>query len=110
MSNGLVSNVMGKFYEKMVPELQGGLDSLYNKVYGITLAATQNAGVAKRAGIAAQRAMIPGVKGLENTIDCLPGKIVSGLGKTIQDLLNDALVSVVNNGAVSYTHLTLPTR
>ena len=98
MTNGLVSNAMGKFYEKMVPELQGGLDSLYNKVYGITLAATQNAGVAKKAGIAAQRAMIPGVKSMEKTIDCLPGKIVSGLGKTIQDLLNDALVSVVNNG------------
>ena len=98
MTNGLVSNAMGKFYEKMVPELQGGLDSLYNKVYGITLAATQNAGVAKKAGIAAQRAMIPGVKNMEKTIDCLPGKIVSGLGKTIQDLLNDALVSVVNNG------------
>ena len=98
MTNSLVSNTMGNFYEKMVPELQGGLDSLYNKVYGLTLAATQNAGVAKRAGIAAQKAMIPGVKSLENTIDCLPGKIVSGLGNTIQDLLNDALVSVVNNG------------
>ena len=31
MSNNLVSNTMGKLYEKMVPELQGGLDSLYNK-------------------------------------------------------------------------------
>ena len=98
MTNGLVSNSMGKFYEKMVPELQGGLDSLYNKVYGLTLAATQNAGVARKAGIAAQKAMIPGVKSLEGTIDCLPGKIVSGLNKTIRDLLNDALISVANNG------------
>ena len=98
MTNSLVSNTMGNFYEKMVPELQGGLDSLYNKVYGVTLAATQNAGVARKAAIAAQRATIPGVKSLEKTIDCLPGKIVSGLNKTIRDLLNDALVSVVNNG------------
>ena len=98
LTNGLVSNMMGKLYEKMVPELQGGLDSLYNKVYGVTLAATQNAGIAKRAGIAAQEGMIPGVKGMEGVIDCLPGKIVSGLGKTIQDLLNDALLSVANNG------------
>ena len=98
LTNGLVSNMMGKLYEKMVPELQGGLDSLYNQVYGVTLAATQNAGIAKRAGIAAQEGMIPGVKGMEGVIDCLPGKIVSGLGKTIQDLLNDALLSVANNG------------
>ena len=98
MTNGLVSNVMGKFYEKMVPELQGGLDSLYNKVYGLTFAATQNAGVARKAGIAAQKSMIPGVKSLEGVIDCLPGKIVSGLGKTIRDLLDEALLSVVNNG------------
>ena len=98
LTNGLVSNMMGKLYEKMVPELQGGLDSLYNQVFGITLAATQNAGIAKRAGIAAQEAMIPGVKNLEGVIDCLPGKIVSGLGKTIRDLLDEALLSVVNNG------------
>ena len=98
MTNGLVSNVMGKFYEKMVPELQGGLDSLYNEVFGLTLAATQNAGVAKKAGIAAQKAMIPGVKNLEGAIDCLPGKIVSGLNQTIRDLLDEALLSVVNNG------------
>ena len=98
MTNGLVSNAMGKFYEKMVPELQGGLDSLYNKVYGLTLAATQNAGMARKAGIAAQKSMIPGVKSLEGVIDCLPGKIVSGLGKTIRDLLDEALLSVVNNG------------
>ena len=98
MTNGLVSNMMGKFYEKMVPEMQGGLDSLYNKVYGVTLAATQNPGLAEKAGIAAQEAMIPGVKGMEGVIDCLPGKIVSGLNGTIRDLLNDALLSVVNNG------------
>ena len=47
--------MMESLYSGMIPELQGGLDSLYNKVYGTVFAATQNSGLAKIAGIEAQK-------------------------------------------------------
>ena len=89
MSNNLVSNTMNNLYEKMVPEMQGGLESLYEKIAPIS---------GPSAAIAAQEALIPKVKGLDSLLECAPGKIVNGLNKTIQDLLNDALLSVSNTG------------
>ena len=89
MSNNLVSNTMNNLYEKMIPEMQGGLESLYEKIAPIS---------GPSAAIAAQEALIPKVKGLDSLLECAPGKIVNGLNKTIQDLLNDALLSVSNTG------------
>ena len=37
-------------------------------------------------------------QGLDSLLECALGKIVNGLNKTIQDLLNDALLSVSNTG------------
>ena len=89
MSNSLVSNTMNNLYEKLIPEMQGGLESLYEKIAPIS---------GPSAAIAAQEALIPKVKGLDSLLECAPGKIVNGLNKTIQDLLNDALLSVSNTG------------
>ncbi len=89
MSNNLVSNTMNNLYEKLVPEMQGGLESLYDKIAPIS---------GPSAAIAAQEALIPKVKGLDSLLECAPGKIVNGLNTTIQDLLNDALLSVSNTG------------
>ena len=89
LSNSLVSNTMNNLYEKLIPEMQGGLESLYEKIAPIS---------GPSAAIAAQEALIPKVKGLDSLLECAPGKIVNGLNKTIQDLLNDALLSVSNTG------------
>ena len=89
LSNSLVSNTMNNLYEKLIPEMQGGLESLYEKIVPIS---------GPSAAIAAQEALIPKVKGLDSLLECAPGKIVNGLNKTIQDLLNDALLSVSNTG------------
>ena len=69
--------------------MQGGLESLYEKIAPIS---------GPSAAIAAQEALIPKVKGLDSLLECAPGKIVNGLNTTIQDLLNDALLSVSNTG------------
>jgi len=97
-SNSVVSTSIESLYNKMIPELQGGLDSLYNGTYSAVFAATQNSGMAKLAGIAAQKATIPGVSALQSNLDCLPGKIVNGLGGAIRGLLQQALSEVVNTG------------
>ena len=97
-SNSVVSTSVESLYNKMIPELQGGLDSLYKGTYSAVFAATQNSAAAKLAGIAAQKATIPGVSALQSNLDCLPGKIVNGLGGAIRGLLQQALSEVVNTG------------
>ncbi len=106
LSNAPINASMNSLYTNLVPNLQGGLerlyDSTYAKTYAIVLAATKSSSVADSkatlAGIAAQKMMIGPVKKLQDNLDCLPGKIINGLGGTIRGLLEDALSKVVNTG------------
>ena len=98
LSNSAVSTMMESLYSGMIPELQGGLDSLYNRTYGAVFAATQNTSLASIAGIEAQKAQIPKVASLQNDLNCLSGKIVNGLGQTIRDLITSAVLEVVDTG------------
>ena len=61
LSNSAVSTMMESLYSGMIPELQGGLDALYNRTYGAVFAATQNSSLAKLAGIEAQKGQLPKV-------------------------------------------------
>ena len=106
LSNAPINASMNSLYTNLVPNLQGGLerlyDSTYAKTYAIVLAATKSSSTADAkatlAGIAAQKMMVNPVKKLQDNLDCLPGKIVAGLGGTIRGLLEDALSKVVNTG------------
>ena len=83
ISNGLVNNMMNKLYSNMIPRLTGGLESLYATVFAVTKS--------ELAGIAAQKAMVGPIKNLQSGLDCLPGKIQSGLSSTIRGLLGKFL-------------------
>ena len=106
LSNAPVTASMDSLYESLVPNLQGGLerlfDTTYAATYGPVLAATKSTSIADSratlAGIAAQKMMINPIKKLQDNLDCLPGKIVGGLGGVVRGLLEDALSNVVNNG------------
>ena len=98
LSNNAVSTMMESMYSNMIPELQGGLDALYNRTYATVFAATLNDGLAKTAGIEAQKAQIPKVSTLQGSLDCLPGKIVDGLGATIRGMIESAVFEVVDTG------------
>jgi len=98
LSNSAVSTMMESLYSKMIPELQGGLQSLYDKTYGTVFAATQNSSLASLAGIEAQKAQISKVSSLQGDLNCLPGKIVDGLGKTIRGMIESAVLEVVDTG------------
>jgi len=99
LTNSVVSSSVSSLYSSMIPELQGGLDSLYKGTYSTVLAATQNSAAAKLAGIAAQKSMVGPVSKLQDQMGCLGGKIVGGLGGTIRGLLEEALSEVVNTGS-----------
>ena len=93
ITNGLVGNMVNGLYKGMIPILNSGLQLLYNSVYSIVLAATQNPAAAHLAGVAAQTAMVNPIKAVEGAMSCVAGAIISGLGGLIEEVLN----SVVNN-------------
>ena len=98
LSNGAVSTMMESLYTDMVPVLQGGLESLYNDTFSEVFALTQNSGLAKIAGIEAQKAQVSKVASFQGNLDCLPGKIVGGLDKTIRGMIEQAFFEVVDTG------------
>ena len=66
LASGLVGNMVNSTYKGLAPKLNGGLDKLYTSVYGKVLAATKSRSIAKRAGTAAQTAMVPGIGAIHN--------------------------------------------
>ena len=98
LSTGVVNNSMNKLYKNMLPKLSTGLDAKYNEAYNVVLAATRSSSAADLAGIAAQKAFVSPIKNLQSDLDCLPGKIQAGLGKTIRGLLEKTISEVATIG------------
>jgi hypothetical protein len=93
IANDFIGTGIGQLYTQLIPVMQGGLDLLYQKVYALVFAATQNSAAAHLAGVAAQTAMVGPVKSLEDTIPCLAGQIGSNINSAVTDLI----LSTVNN-------------
>jgi hypothetical protein len=96
ITNGLVGNMVNALYKGMIPILNSGLKLLYDSVYSITLAATQNPAAAHLAGVAAQTAMVNPIKAVEEAMPCVSGSITSGLGSLIEEILNSVVDNVQN--------------
>lgn len=96
ISNGLVGNMMNKLYKYLAPVLNQGLKLLYQQVYNLVFAATQNPVIAHAAGVAAQTAMVVPVKALQEAIPCVSAAIIDGLGSVINEILNSVVDNVQN--------------
>ena len=96
ITNGLVGNMVNGLFKSMIPILKSGLDLLYKSVYAITLAATKSISIAREFGVKAQEAMLVPIKVLQQTIPCLSGSIISGLGSVVGGLLNSVVDNVAN--------------
>ena len=96
ITNGLVGNMVNKLFKKLAPLLNQGLKLLYQQVYNLVLAATQNPAIAHAAGVAAQTVMVPPVQALQKAIPCVSGAIISGLGNVVKELLNSMVDNVQN--------------
>ena len=42
--------------------------------------------------------LVPPIVGIQDQLECLGGKIISGLGETIKGMVEDALINIVNFG------------
>jgi hypothetical protein len=96
ITNGLVGNMINGLYKGMIPILNSGLQLLYNSVYSVVLAATQNPAAAHLAGVEAQTAMVIPIRAVEQAMPCVAGAIISGLGSLIGEILNSVVDNVQN--------------
>lgn len=96
ISTGIVNSMVGKLYLKLAPVLNAGLKLLYQTVYTIVLAATQNPSIAHKAGVAAQTAMVAPVKAIQNALPSITNSIIAGIGSTIRDMLASVAANVTN--------------
>lgn len=97
---GVMNTYVGKMqsflYTELIPVLQEGLKLLYELVYRAVLAATGSERIAHLAGVAAQTAMIPPVKALEDGLHTVGGAVVNTLSDSVEELLIDVVGNVEN--------------
>ena len=77
-------------------KLNGGLNTLYSDVFAKTLAATQNTAIAKKAGTAAQAAMLGPVANLQKKLPCVIESVANTMLPDVTSLLTSFLDNVTN--------------
>ena len=96
LSSGIVGNMIQSTYKGIAPALNKGLNKLYKSVYATVLAATKKSSLAKKSGTAAQVAMVPGVKAIQDALPCLAQNILTSMLDTVKGLLQGLIDNVQN--------------
>jgi hypothetical protein len=87
--NEFVGSLMNGLIVQLKSLLKKGLKLLYKLIFAQVLAATDNPVAAHLAGVAAQEAMVIPVKLLEDSFQCIMGKVT--------DLLKDQVVNIITS-------------
>ena len=97
MANGFVGRMMDATYDFLEPQLQKGLDKVYEDTFGKVFAqmgnSPQSYAMAHASGVASQVSQVPAIKNAENALACVGNKVVEGLRGTVSDMLKDLLAS-----------------
>ena len=97
MANGFVGRMMDATYDFLEPQLQKGLDKVYEDTFGKVFAqmgnSPQSYAMAHASGVASQVSQVPAIKNAENALSCVGNKVVEGLRGTVSDMLKDLLAS-----------------
>jgi hypothetical protein len=101
MANGIVGTMFNALFKGLIPILKQGLQLLYRTIFAKVYAATPGEhfikfAAAHLAGVLAQKAMVPFVKKLEESISCKAGSTIERLRKPIQELLIRSIRNVGN--------------
>ena len=96
LASGFVNGMVADFAEQTIPLMKKGLEMLYQKVFGLVLAATGSYPIARAAGLAAQQAMAIPIKFLQDTLPCIVNSILGKIGDTVEGLLGSIVDNVDN--------------
>ena len=96
VAGGISGDFVNKTYADLSPKLNQGLHDLYKRTYALILAATQNPAIAKKAGTAAQTAMVGPVKAIQNFLPCAIKNISDNLFGSVRNILTSLLDNVKN--------------
>ncbi len=96
LASGFVNGMVNDFAEQTIPLMKKGLEMLYQKVFGLVLAATGSYPIARAAGLAAQQAMAIPIKFLQDTLPCIVNSILGKIGDTVEGLLGSIVDNVDN--------------
>ena len=96
VSNSFTGDLTVSSAKTLSGVLNGGLNTLYTDVFAKTLAATQNTAIAKKAGTAAQAAMLGPVANLQKKLPCVIESVGNSMLPDITSLLTSLLDNVVN--------------
>ena len=96
ISNSFTGDLTKNAASTLGGKLNSGLKRKYTEVYALTLAATQNTAIAKKAGTAAQTAMLGPVANLQKKLPCVIEAVGNSMLPDITSLLTSFLDNVVN--------------
>ena len=97
LANNPVSSMMDSLYRELIPKLQEGLDGLFNSVFNQFLGPLGKLPAIGKA-VDAVKSMVGPIFEIQKQLECLPGKIISGLGDTVKGMVEGALINIVNFG------------
>ena len=93
IANSFTGDITASSAKTLAGVLNSGLKRKYSEVYALTLAATQNTAIAKKAGTAAQTAMIGPVAKLQKNLPC----VIEAVGNTMLPDVTSLLTSLLDN-------------
>ena len=97
LANNPVSAMMDSLYRELIPILQQGLADLFDSTFNKFLSPLGKLPAIGKA-VDAVKGMVGPIFEVQKQLECLPGKIISGLGDTVKGMLEDALINIVNFG------------
>ena len=96
ISNSFTGDLTKKAASTLGGKLNSGLKRKYTEVYNVVLLATKNTAIAKKAGTAAQAAMLGPVANLQKKLPCVIESVGNSMLPDITSLLTSLLDNVVN--------------
>ena len=107
ISNSFTGDLTKNAATTLGGKLNSGLKRKYTEVYTLVLLATKSTSIAKKAGTAAQTAMLGPVAKLQKKLPCVIEAVGNSMLPDITSLLTSLLDNVVN---LSLIHISEPTR
>ena len=95
-SKPMIKDMVNTTFDSLIPQLNGGLHKLYKDKFGEVMSKTGNLALAKKAGQAAQIAMVGPVGALQNLMPCAVKNITDKLTGDVANLLAEFVNNVDN--------------